>query len=181
MENASKAIIMAGSILIAVVIIGMVIYMFSSSGKLFGEEINIEKTEQLVLFNNEYESYNRKLLRGTDVISIINKAISNNTKYGIKGSNEPNYFMQVEFEMKEALVYTQTGTSDNVNFEVGQRYNITSFNNIKNNVEAFTDFKRRIFDCEELKYNRKTGRVNYIFFIERKMNDTEYKNGIIYD
>lgn len=179
MENASKALMIAGGVLIAVLIIGLLVYMFASGGGLAKEKEQQELILQMKAFNEQYEAYNRSLLRGTDVISVMNKAISNNTKYGLSGSNEPEYQIQVEFEMKEELVYTQSGTAS-VNFKVGERYNIDSFSSIKNNTEAFTDFKRRIFDCKEVRHHKTTGRVNYMLFIERKMSDSEYQNGIIY-
>lgn len=177
MENASKALLMAGGILIAIIIIGALVYMMSTSSGFFSAKQSVEQTEQLVAFNNQYEAYNKKLLRGTDVISVMNKVIDNNTKYGVKGQNEPNYIMDVEFEMKESMIYTKTGTAS-INFKVGEKYNISSFSTIKNNDEAFTDFKRRIFDCGKVEYNKTTGRVNYMLFIERKMTSTEYETGL---
>lgn len=179
MENASKALAIAAGVLIGVLTIGLLVYLFSSAGSMFNEEKKGIEVQQLKEFNDQYESYHRNLLRGTDVISIINKMINNNTKYGPSGSNETEYLMSMEFEMKEELVYTKNGIAD-VSFEVGSRYNISSFTTIKNNADAFTDFKRRIFDCKQVKYNKNTGRVNYMLFIERKMTDSEYESGIIH-
>lgn len=178
MENASKALLIAGGVLISLLIMGLLVYMFANIGGYFNTEEEIEKTEQLVAFNNQFESYNRNLLRGTDVVSMINKALDNNKKYGPTGQNESNYLMQIEFEMKEGLVYKKDGTNASVTFKVGQRYNLNSFPTIKNNEDAFTDFKRRIFDCKEIRYHATTGRVNYMLFIERKMeSEDEYKQG----
>lgn len=181
MENASKALTIAGGILIAILIIAALMTMFGSSSGMFRAEQDKKEIEQVVAFNNQYESYNKKLLRGTDVISVINKVIDNNKKYGVNGYNEPNYIMNVEFEMKEALVYTTDGISNDSSFKVGQKYDINSFSTIKSNQELFTDFKRRIFDCVSVKYNNTTGRVNYMLFVERKLTNNEYQNGIIYD
>lgn len=144
----------------------------------FEEEQLKEKTEQLVAFNNQFEAYNRKLLRGTDVISVINKVLDNNKKYGKNGYNEENYLMQVEFEMKEEIVYVEGNRQANVTFEVGKSYTVDSFSSIKNNEYAFTDFKRRIFDCVEVKYSKITGRINYMKFTERKMTQNEYEGGL---
>ena len=172
MENASKALVMAGGVLIAVLILGMFIYTYRSMSQYFTESEQIEVTEQLTAFNKQYESYHRNLLRGTDVISVINKAIDNNSRYA---TIEPMYEIQVEFQMAEALVYKKDGSNANVTFNVGQRYNISSFSQIKQNADAFTDFKRRIFDCKEVKYSDKTGRVNYMLFVERKLDQEEYQ------
>lgn len=80
--------------------------------------------------------------------------------------------------MKEEIVYTKQGTSNSYSFKVGEKYNIDDFINMENNIEAFNDFKRRIFDCKEVKYNKTTGRVNYMLFVERKMTQDEYEYGL---
>lgn len=179
MENASKALLIAGGILIALLIIALLVYSFGSMSGYFSSEETKEEAEQLEAFNKQYEAYQRKLLRGTDIISVINKISDNNEKYGPNGYNEPNYIINVEFEMKEAMVYKKVrnengkqeivGTED-ATFEVGKRYNLTTFSSIRNNSDAFTDFKRRVFDCVDIGYNKTTGRVNYMRFEERKIN-----------
>ncbi|MBO5478576.1 MAG: hypothetical protein J6A04_02520 [Clostridia bacterium] len=161
MENASKALLMAGGVLIALLIIGLLIYSFGTMSGYFETENTKEQAEQLKAFNDQYEAYNRKLLRGTDVVSVINKVIDNNEKYGINGYNEPNYIIQVEFELIDSVG----------NLEAGRIYNISNYSEMKKNQEDFTDFKRRIFNCKEIKYNKSTGRVNYISFIERKSTE----------
>jgi len=164
MENASKALLMAGGMLIAILILGLLVLMFTSISNNAKSREEIKIVEQLTIYNKEFESYNRKLLRGTDVVSLINKAISTNKKY----DNIEEYYINIQFEMKEELVYTGTGaTSSNVKFNIGQTYDINSFASIRNNEEAFKDFKRRIFDCTEIEYNKITGRVCRMKFIER--------------
>lgn len=161
MENASKALLMAGGILIALLIMALLVYSFGTMSGFFDRESEIEKSEQLTAFNNQYEAYNRKLLRGTDVVSVINKAISNNEKYGQNGYDEPEYIIQVEFELVESVG----------NLQVGKKYNINDFNEMKKNSDNFTDFKRKIFNCKEIKYNNLTGRVNYLSFIEKQQSN----------
>ena len=99
MENASKALIMAGEILIGILIIGLLVYGYINISSFNKEKEGTIKTEQLATFNKEYESYNRKLIRGVDVISVINKAIDNNKKY----DNEKEYNISISFELIEEL------------------------------------------------------------------------------
>lgn len=160
MENASKALLMAGGILIALLIIAVLVYTFGTMSNFFKEQQTEEEIEQLTAFNNQYEAYNRKLLRGTDVVSVINKAISNNEKYGPNGYNETNYLIQVEFQITDTMG----------NLESGKTYGIEQFNTIKRNEEDFKQLKEKIFDCKEVRYHATTGRVNYILFVERKQN-----------
>lgn len=185
MENASKALLMAGGILIAILVIGVVIYMFNSSSQLFKTSKDIEKEEQIEAFNREYEAYNRKLLRGTDIISIINKVNSNNKKY--EDGDIPEYQMSVEFELIEPIGYTKReeikdGKKIIIIEKKENKIAAGKYNNngnewkaIKENAEAFTDFKRRVFDCSsnDVEYNKQTGRITKMYFKERLIDYTE--------
>lgn len=181
MENASKALLMAGGILIAILVIGVALYMFDSSSFLFQSSEDTELAKQIEAFNREYEAYNRKLMRGTDIVSIINKVNSNNKKY----EDIPEYQMSVEFTLIEELGYIKKEQKNNgkitVIIEKGEKtIPVGTYNNndnrwdeIKLNIEAFTDFKRRIFDCTNMEFNKQTGRVNKMSFKEQKIDYTE--------
>ena len=84
MENSSKALYMAGSLLIALLIVSMLVYAFRNIGNVQNEKDKQLYEQSIIDFNKEYEAYNKKIMYGTDVISCINKAISNNEKY-VKG------------------------------------------------------------------------------------------------
>ena len=81
MENASKALLIAGGILIALIIITMFIMMFNRLSNIQVEQEEQAKIEQLAAFNAEYEAFNKKVMYGVDVISLINKVAENNRKY----------------------------------------------------------------------------------------------------
>ncbi len=85
MENASKALLIAGGILIALIIISMLILMFSRIANIKKNQEEQTKIEQLSAFNAQFEAYNKKLMYGVDVITLINKVVENNKKYS---SNE---------------------------------------------------------------------------------------------
>lgn len=82
MENASKALVMAGGVLIAIMVIATLLYAFNTFSILPESEEQSDAVKQLAEFNQQYESYNRDALYGTDLISVLNKAIDNNEKYG---------------------------------------------------------------------------------------------------
>lgn len=157
MENASKALLMAGGVLVAILIIGLLVYSFGTMGGYFDTENSKELAEQLKIFNDQYEVYNRKLLRGADVVSVINKVLDNNQKYGPSEYDEPEFLMQVELEIKETVG----------NLQEGNTYSLEDYITMRQNTGNFTDFKRKVFDCKEIRYHRETGRVNYICFMER--------------
>lgn len=80
MENASKALIMAGSVLIALVIIGALVLMFNSLSNYQETDTQSTREQQVVDFNNQYETYNRKDVRGSDLYSLFNKVIDYNRR-----------------------------------------------------------------------------------------------------
>ena len=76
MENASKALLIAGGMLIALLTITLLVIMFNQIGGFYASEENAEREEQIAKFNLEYEAYNREDVRGTDLLSLINKVIN---------------------------------------------------------------------------------------------------------
>lgn len=202
MENASKALIMAGEILIALLIIAVLVYGYTNIRNLSKTEEDSVQVEQLATFNKVYESYHRKLLRGVDVISLINRAIDNNIKYDYA----KYYTITIKFRLEDDLqayvikkvwnedkkMYENKGQIDEKidsslslkknPIEGGKKpYSVskssdeayeTLFNRDKTSIETFNDFKRRIFDCSDIKYNE-IGRVCEITFTERKQDLTQ--------
>ena len=73
MENASKALLMAGGVLMAILVISMLVLMFSNLTNVFSEENQANREAQIVKFNMEYESYNREGVRGTEILSLLAK------------------------------------------------------------------------------------------------------------
>lgn len=81
MENAAKALEMAAGVLLAVLIMALVSYFFSSIKNYPEQEDSLKDVEQLASFNREYEVYDKTAMYGTDVISCLNKVKNNNEKY----------------------------------------------------------------------------------------------------
>lgn len=73
MENASKALIMAGSVLIALMIIGALVLMFSNLTSYQETNKDVAKSAQIAEFNTQHETYNRNDLRGSELYSLLNK------------------------------------------------------------------------------------------------------------
>lgn len=80
MENASKALIMAGSVLIALMIIGALLLMFNNLSNYQDTNVKNDRDAQVVEFNNQYETYIRNDVRGSDLYSLLNKVIDYNKR-----------------------------------------------------------------------------------------------------
>lgn len=80
MENASKALIMAGSVLIALMVVGALVLMFNNLSSYQKSTDENTKEVQIIEFNNQYETYNRPEIRGTELYSLLNKVIDYNRR-----------------------------------------------------------------------------------------------------
>jgi len=79
MENASKALLIAAGILIGLILITMIIYGHGQISSYYKTRDENKKIEQLAEFNKQYIGYNRDDVRGSDLLSLINKTIDHNT------------------------------------------------------------------------------------------------------
>lgn len=109
MENASKALIMAAGVLLSVMVFGIVVYFFSRLSAIPTSEEEATLIEQVQKFNLEYEIYDKRLMYGVDVISVLNKANSNNEKYveGVflsGGKSGEEFYVDVEVKLKTDVV-----------------------------------------------------------------------------
>ena len=88
MENASKALLMAGGILIALLVIGTLILMFSDISDYQNSKNNMQKSLQIAEFNNQYMPYNKDDLTIMELKTVYNK---------VKSHNSRNPEMKIEF------------------------------------------------------------------------------------
>lgn len=152
MENASKALIMAGGVLIGLLIISLAVYLFVDFGRTAADINNQNAEQQIVEFNSKftkYESYkdNDGNWKTTiyDIISLAGYAKENNEYYN-ESSDE-----QISVNI------------------IG--------NPVKNNIQQLSDYKSimlqymydgsgttlRKFSCESISYNTK-GKIKSINF-----------------
>lgn len=79
MENASKALIMAGGMLIAIMVVSLLVLFFNNIREWQGMDESTEELEQIVEFNKQYEVYNRNVY-GSELLSIANKVADYNKR-----------------------------------------------------------------------------------------------------
>lgn len=112
MENASKALTIAGGVLIAVMLAVLVYYVFNHWGeiqKMKQEDVDTVKVEE---FNKSYLSY-EKVLYGSELLGLVNKMsdynISDDVKYNAYGTMD----LKVEIKLLSGStdnLFNRTGT-----------------------------------------------------------------------
>ena len=86
MENAPKALLMAGGILIALLVIGALLLMFNQLSSYQKTNSDVEKQSQLVEFNNQFIQYTHSNIQGYELLTLINKVIDYNGNDGVANS-----------------------------------------------------------------------------------------------
>jgi len=108
---------------------------------------------QIAKYNLEYETYLNKTMLGTDVVTIMNKAIDQNEKNKTEKDEKGYYKENKENSIK---VYLKMITID-------KTYPMEEFYN--NDMTAFVkNFNLIEFKCVEIEYHKKTGLVSKITF-----------------
>ena len=137
MENASKALEIAAGVLLAVLIMSLVAYFFTSVSEWPQQQDNEKEAEQTTKFNLEYEVYDKKGMYGADVISCLSKAENNNEKYYDGGSFLSGYkygetywvnvYVNLKSNLKEEMIVycLSNGSSDLYN-------QVLKFDEVKN-------------------------------------------------
>lgn len=187
MENASKAIVIAGGVLISICVISIFYFMFGQISS------TVEKTQpdtlqkEIMDFNTGFEAYNKKIMYGADIISVLNKAIDNNRKYGVEIYSNPKNPDYLDYYVNVIFTY------DNVTYNLKDDF--TEYTSKKRNIiqknfldkagvkddpntledESLHTFKITGFKCIGVSYNQSKnlnntagGRVNEMRFAKFK-------------
>lgn len=163
MENASKALIMAGGILLALMVVGALMLMFNQIGAYQESTSASEKASQLAQFNQEFTKYSDEgQLKGIDIISLANKIVDFNQKEGTG-----NY---VDYEKDITLKINLTGFADDYGVSgVSKLFGNTTVYQIQNDSNAFMN-AIITFSALEKKYTLAT-------MAKLKSNYTTIKSG----
>ena len=108
-------------------------------------------------FNIEFEKYKDKIVYGADILSMINKAIDNNTKYEIKKDEKDNYIEDDNYSVKIELILLSQDDEGNIK-EV--KYPMETL--AKAGLQEFiASFSLTEFKIENIEYNS-FGRISKI-------------------
>ncbi len=116
--------------------------------------INVRSNNKMLQQENaEYEHYLGKEIYGTELVTLINKAIDNNKKYEVAKDKDGFY---IENDTNSVLISIQFQNSEEIYkmekiFSLGTNQFIDLFNNC-------------IFKSEDIKYHKQTGKIASIVF-----------------
>lgn len=78
MENVSKALLIAGGMLLVVLLLTILVIGYNRISSYYESKHELITVEQLDKFNKQFENYSGKAIRGNELISLMNKIIDYN-------------------------------------------------------------------------------------------------------
>lgn len=103
--------------------------------------------------NYVYEKYLNKEVMGTDVATLINRAVNNNEKYNIPKDEKGNYIDDDKYCIR---IFVKLQTE-------GKYYNMETI--YSNNVAEFVkNFNLEDFKCTNITYHNSNKRVSTVYF-----------------
>ena len=109
MENASKALIIAGSILIAIIIISLGIMVFKNMSGSVEKEANLDK-QQMAAFNSKISPYLGESVSGSQVNALMQLVRTINVKANNEGDT--------------AKIITVNGSENVTRYDTGKFYKV---------------------------------------------------------
>ena len=93
MENASKALLMAGGMLLAILIVSLLLYAWSQYSEYQNTKDELTDIEDTAKFTEQFTNYNRDDVKGYELISLANQIADYNYRYSISldGKNDKKY------------------------------------------------------------------------------------------
>lgn len=175
MENASKALIIAGGTLLALMVVAVLFMVIKSTGYNLRQQDRAVASEQLSKFNMKYESYDKNV-RGIDIRSLINMADDDNSKDSRQITIK--FFVAKDLSGTAQAGGVGSDISDLAPLEkwysniatssgIGSKTNPYALNQIEGDATMLTNFNKRVFDCisSETTYDS-DGRISGMVFEE---------------
>ncbi len=102
--------------------------------------------------NLEFEQYDKKELYGTDIATLINKAINNNIKNNVKVNSDGKYIENEENSIRIDIYISDNNTT----YDMETIYN----GGIAKFVQNYNIVK---FKCTKIEYHNKTKRIKKVY------------------
>lgn len=130
--------------LIVIIIIAMMSYMYFNC---------IKEHNETQIENRQFDSYANQELYGTDLTTVVNKAVDNNKNNNVEKDSKGNYI-------------SNNNNSINIDIKMLDNDKTYSMETIYNGgMNKFVQFYSEIkFKCSKIEYHQTTGKVKYMLF-----------------
>ena len=143
MENASKALIFAGGLLISMLIVAALIFTISQVRNLKSQEQQAEQTDEVAEYNNKFNKYASENLFGVDLISLCNEVSNYNAK-----ESDNKYYHEIE------LIFNFSGSNPLGDYIKNGTYKYIKDNSPSSNnlLKQYQDFENNFENLANTKF-----------------------------
>lgn len=125
MENATKALLIAAGVLLSIMILSLIVVFWDQMSAYFSAQHDAVIIKQIVEFNKKFDNYNGKTIRGSELLSVINRVVDyNNSEHDMIGY-EP-IIIEINFLGHQSdFLYNSDASNIDVIFKQGKITNKT--------------------------------------------------------
>ena len=139
---------MKKELIITIALILCAIISFLSAYNTFKQE-----KKEIANINKEYEMFYNVEIYGSELATIINKIVDNNTKFNIEKDEKGNYIEDEQNSIKMDVYIIDSETS----YSIERIYSLGT--------ERFvTNFDLEKFKCTKIEYHSRNKKVKYLYF-----------------
>ena len=128
MENASKALLIAGAILLCILIIAIGMYIYNSAQSTITESMNSMSTQEIEAFNNQFAGY-EGAQSGSNVKALMGRLIGNVDTYKDESARVPQVYIQRAYSSGSEQCATYANACDLSTY-------VANLGQIRNKLEA---------------------------------------------
>lgn len=121
MENATKALLIAAAVLVAILIISLGLVVYNQASETV-QSVNMSGQE-VQAFNDQFMKYNGNGKRGTEVNALITTVLNNNMSETSENGAGSAKVISIKMKNGSSLVNASAGTMTKV--DSGKVYNVT--------------------------------------------------------
>jgi lipopolysaccharide export LptBFGC system permease protein LptF len=158
MENASKALIIAASVLIGVMILSLGVYLVVAFGHSAAEINEQNRENQIAQFNSQFTQYQDKSVTIYDILTVANLAKQNNEDYSLTqadaGTNDDtnSYYITVNADLYSGKKYNFETICGSYNVDYNTEINTATHELYKYKCKVYVSNKtERVYKVEYTK------------------------------
>lgn len=144
MENASRALLIAGGVLFTMLIVGVIVFARDRFSEYYSSQSLIKEVEDTAEFNKQFTNYEKQKVTGNELISLINKVIDYNDRESTAVTNNSQaspITININFvssTYRKNFLYNATGSNNlftsNTYRQAGSDYSGDTNYSFKNNI-----------------------------------------------
>ncbi len=148
MENASKALIIAGAILLSILIIAIGIYVYNQANSTITSSMSSMNTQEREAFNNQFTSY-QGIQTGSQVKALLTRVASNLNTYKDQAEKVPTVILYTKDDTNTAIGTITKSTLS------GSHYSVTA--NATQYTKDVSSIRNKILDKHSYSVNFRFG------------------------